>query len=285
MKQRTLSLLILMFAILVLGLHLGMKRQPDMDQVREFAEEFNRPTSWTGRTAPDFTLKLNDGTDFVLSEHVGKEIIILNFFATWCGPCKKEMPEFVRFYNDNQDNGVLLIGINADEKPNVVSAFVSEQGVSFPVGIDTEGIRRKYGVMSYPTTVFIGVDGKVQLYEIGSIMNADIAFGTLVKDNLALLDEGKGVQPEQYRADLNNEDFSRVTPFRDEDEPELKGRAKEISLNMYCPCGCDDLVAECSCKTSDDIKADLEKMEFSDDKTNDEVIRELNARYCNKEDE
>jgi thiol-disulfide isomerase/thioredoxin len=283
MKQRTVTLLILMFAVLVLGLHLGMKKQPDMDQVREMAKEFKRPRNWTGKTAPDFTLKMNGGEDFVLSEHVGKEIIILNFFATWCGPCKKEMPELVRFYNDNKDKKVVLVGINADEKPNVVSAFADEQGLTFPVGIDTGVIRKKYGVLSYPTTVLIGVDGKVQLYEIGSIMNADITFGTLVKDNLAALDAGKAVKPEQYKAQLKKEDLTGIALYDDDHEPELKGRAREISLNMYCPCGCDDLVAECSCKTSDDIKAELSKMKFDDGKSNDDIIRELNAKYCNKE--
>lgn len=118
-------------------------------------------TEWRGQIAPDFELKTNDGNTFRLSENIGKKIIVLNFFATWCGPCRAEMPELNRYFNDHKSDSFLLLGIDSEEQPDRVQDFIQELKLDFPTGIDTGPIQRSYGVSSFPTTVLIGVDGKV----------------------------------------------------------------------------------------------------------------------------
>ena len=176
-------ILILIFLAALVFLHLGMKRQPEKIKMEQFSDSVRTPQKWQGKIAPDFNLTLLDGERFRLSEHIGKKIIILNFFATWCGPCKEEMPELNRFSLANAGKPILLIGIDDNEKRSVVEEFIGKYGVTFPVGIDTSNeIQRSYGVRSFPTTVLIGLDGSIQLYELGAISNADIAFGNLIKE-------------------------------------------------------------------------------------------------------
>jgi len=285
MKQRTTALLIVMFAALVTGMHFDMKRTLDSDFIDEISSNITRNVSWTGKTAPDFELTLTDDTVFRLSDHIGKKVVIINFFATWCGPCKSEMPELVSYHKSLEGRDVVMLGIDADEKPQAVQGFIKEFEVDYPVGIDDEmsDVGEKYGVRGYPTTVVIGVDGRIQLYEVGPIMNADVALGGITDSQLALLEGGGGISFEDYTGDLRKEDFSEVTdgydPDIDDDEHELTGRAREISLNSYCLCGCDHLLAECGCKTADDMAEWLAEADM-EGKTDEEIIKEMNARFC-----
>jgi peroxiredoxin len=143
------------------------------------------------KAAPDFTLKLLDGSTFRLSDHLGKKVIILNFFATWCGPCKKEMPELTSFLEKHRDEPLIMIGIDGGESHRKVRSFVSEYGVTFPVGIDKGSIQESYGVRSFPTTVLIGADGTVGLFHMGPVRDAEGTFGPLLKKSLGLLGPGR----------------------------------------------------------------------------------------------
>ena len=157
------------------------------------------PKKLRDRYAPDFELELMDGTIYRMSEHVGSEVVILNFFATWCGPCKEEMPEFERFSNDNSDKPVRLIGVDANEKRNLVEPFIKEFGISFSVGIDyLYTLHGLYDVNYYPTTIIIGVDGKVWLYRVGSIADVDESFGSIIKENLDNLKQGKVISKKEF---------------------------------------------------------------------------------------
>lgn len=126
----------------------------------------------TGFLAPDFTLKALDGGDMQLSTLRGKPVI-LNFWATWCPPCRAEMPELEALWQRYKDDGLLLIGVDQGENAATVERFA--RGVvdtTFPLLLDTnQAVGRAYGVRALPTTVFIDAEGRIQDVRIGGPMN------------------------------------------------------------------------------------------------------------------
>lgn len=246
-----------------------------VDQIKDFIA---RGAAWQGRYPPDFRLDLLAGDEFQLSEHIGKEIVVLNFFATWCAPCRAEMPELERFRQAQRARPFLIIGIDVRESRATVQEFVSELKVTFPIALDGDGeVAASYQVGSFPTTVLIGVDGRVHLYETGAIFNADVAFSDHLDLQERLLEAGGGVSREEYMAGLSEQPEIGADP--PDEGPRLTGRALEIAQKMPCPCGCEQRVQECGCSTADKIKKRLNEMEL-EGRTDIEVIRELNREFC-----
>ena len=115
-----------------------------------------------GVAAPDFTGELMDGTSITLSELQGKPVII-NFWATWCGPCVKEMPAFERLKDDFGDK-IGIIAVNCGDDAETVKDFVEENGYTFPVVLDEEySISMLYPTNSIPYTVVLDAEGKVKI--------------------------------------------------------------------------------------------------------------------------
>ncbi|MCM1398320.1 MAG: TlpA family protein disulfide reductase [Clostridium sp.] len=120
-----------------------------------------------GDAAPDFTAEMTNGTTFVLSEQKGK-VILLNFWATWCGPCVKEMPAFEKL-NSEYGQEVVILAINCMEDKDTVNKFISDNEYTFPFAYDTEGeIERKYPSDGIPYTLVIGRDGFVKNIYLGA---------------------------------------------------------------------------------------------------------------------
>lgn len=114
-----------------------------------------------GQLAPDFEMQFADGSRARLSDWVGKPVV-LNFWATWCAPCREEMPEFVAAHERYQDDGLVIVGVNAQEAAGQAAKFIDEFGVKFPVVLDTRGdVQQLYSVRGLPTTVFIDREGRV----------------------------------------------------------------------------------------------------------------------------
>lgn len=123
-----------------------------------------------GQPAPDFTLQTPDGETIKLSDLRGKPVMI-NFWATWCGPCKIEMPLFIDAYNKNKDNLVIL-GVDVQEQPAQVKAFAEQMGLTFPLVIDPTGeVSTIYQVRGLPTTIFVNAEGVVEAAHRGAILN------------------------------------------------------------------------------------------------------------------
>lgn len=122
--------------------------------------------------APDFTVYDIDGNVVRLSDYVGKPIV-LNFWASWCGPCKSEMPEFEEKYKELKDEVQFLMVNMTDgsrETVDVASTFINEQGYTFPVLYDTDiNAAYLYSVYSLPTTFFIDEEGYIVAYAAGAI--------------------------------------------------------------------------------------------------------------------
>ncbi len=118
-----------------------------------------------GDTAPDFTLKTSDGKTVKLSDYRGKKVI-LNFWASWCGPCRAEIPDMAKFYEANKDKGIVILGVNltsAERTPGSVPQFLKDYNISYPVLMDETGEvgDRKYGVTAIPTTYILDSNGKI----------------------------------------------------------------------------------------------------------------------------
>ncbi|TGB04658.1 peroxiredoxin family protein [Halobacillus salinus] len=124
-----------------------------------------------GETAPDFTLETLSGQTVTLSELKGQKVF-LNFWATWCPPCKEEMPEMEKFQQEYGDEVTVLAingtageqGMERADKIENVKQFVQDGGFTFPVLLDMElsVTSEQYQVISIPTTYFIGTDGVIQ---------------------------------------------------------------------------------------------------------------------------
>jgi peroxiredoxin len=284
LKNRTVILLSFILLVIVIILHFSAKKQPASEEADNIFDFFKRPLQWQGRFAPDFEVKLLNGEKFKLSDNIGKKIIILNFFATWCGPCKEEIPELNRFYEKHKEEPFILIGINDDEREDKVRDFIKEYDVRFPIGIDKDSkIQKMYTVTGFPTTIFIGADGIVHIYEIGPIMNADIAFDAFYKAGMEIIKTEKGITKEAYLQKVKEQKDLKPVEIdeKEDDEYKLEGRAKTIAEKMYCPCGCSDILIDCSCKTAKDIKKKLKTDDLSK-RTDEEIIRDLNEEFCIK---
>lgn len=266
--------------------HVYAKKQPAGDESTIF-DSFSKPLQWQGRFAPDFEVAFLSGERFRLADNIGKKVIILNFFATWCGPCKEEMPELNNYYEKYKDESFILIGIDANEREDTVKDFLKEYNVTFPVGIDHDGrLQKLFTVRGLPTTVFIGADGTVNIYEIGPIRNADIAFEGFYKIGAEAIKTGKGIEKDTYLRNLQEQEKSKPLKTEDKDKKDkykLSDRAKGIAEKMDCPCGCSDKVIKCECKTAKDIKKRLESQDISG-KSDVDIIKELNKEFCVKDD-
>ena len=112
-----------------------------------------------GGPAPNFAFFLADGRGADLASLQGKPVV-LNFWATWCGPCRAEMPDLVALHEGNPD--VVVLEVNVREKLAAVEEFAAEFGMTMPIVLDREGeIQRAYGVRNMPTTVFVKADGAI----------------------------------------------------------------------------------------------------------------------------
>jgi len=120
--------------------------------------------------APDFTLESLDGQEVKLSDYQGQKVI-LNFWASWCPPCKAEMPHMQTFYEKNKDNGVTILAVNLtsqDHGMEQIGSFVQDYNLTFPIPLDQTGeIGDLYRTITIPTTYFIDEKGHIQDKVIG----------------------------------------------------------------------------------------------------------------------
>ena len=112
--------------------------------------------------APDFTLASNKDQNIKLSEQLGN-VVMINFWATWCGPCRKEMPELEKLYQRYQDAGFMMLGVNVETDRAAAEQFIAKNPVSFPILFDLESTASKaYDVKAMPTTVLVDRDGNIR---------------------------------------------------------------------------------------------------------------------------
>ena len=117
--------------------------------------------------APDFALKSNSGENLRLSEFQG-EVVMINFWASWCGPCRQEMPLLDELYTQYQPLGFTILGVNVEEDSSKARQMLKENPVNFPILFDTKSeVSKLYNVVAMPSTVLVDRDGRVRYLHQG----------------------------------------------------------------------------------------------------------------------
>lgn len=125
-------------------------------------------SSLQGQPAPDFSLDLLDGTRMELASHLSNDVVVLDFWATWCGPCRRALPIVAGITREYADQGVAFYAVNEQEDAEKIRKFLEDQKIDCKVALDTDGdVGSLYHVEGIPQTVVIGKDGAVAAVHVG----------------------------------------------------------------------------------------------------------------------
>lgn len=128
----------------------------------------NNHTVSESEKLPDFTLKTLAGNEVNLRQLEGQKVVVVNFWATWCGPCRNEIPDFNDVYSRYRDRGVEFLGISVDESPGtVVPDFIKKIPIAYPVLLGSPELTYRYGVRGLPTTYIIDRSGRIAKRIVG----------------------------------------------------------------------------------------------------------------------
>lgn len=145
----------------------GTKGKPDNNNLQQ--DTMPEVGLNVGQVAPDFQTLTDQGEPVSLSGLSGN-VILLNFWATWCGPCRIEMPEFQRQFEQYSEQGFVVLAINNGESLEDVIGFREKFSLTFLLAMDEQSaIQRQYGIMSYPSTLLIDRDGRIAARYFGPI--------------------------------------------------------------------------------------------------------------------
>jgi cytochrome c biogenesis protein CcmG/thiol:disulfide interchange protein DsbE len=137
------------------------------------SREGGRPKQ--GALVPGFSLSLLDGTEIALTDLRG-QAVVLNFWASWCAPCRREAPAMQRVWEAYRDRGVVFVGVTYHDAQGASQAFIKEYGITYPNGIDERGrISSAYGVTAVPETFIIDRDGRLAWSQIGEVQEETLA--------------------------------------------------------------------------------------------------------------
>lgn len=195
--------------------------------------------------APDFQLKDLAGKDLSLASAHGK-VILLNFWATWCGPCRAEIPSLIELQNRYKDR-LQIIGLADDDDQDVVKQVIESEGINFPVAMVTDKIRFDYGgVSALPTAFIINTDGRIVQKHVGLFNPA--LYETEVR---ALLDMPIAAKVETFvdTGEIFLKHADRATLLPGVNLAKLSSEQRLVALHKFnaeeCSCGCKLTLAQC----------------------------------------
>ena len=128
-----------------------------------------------GAARLDLTVKDMNGASVRLADYKG-QVIVLNFWATWCGPCQTEIPELVEAYSAYKDRGVIVLGVSIDDSAETLKAYAPTMKINYPVLLMQDDVDQAYGpIFGVPVTFFIGRDGTIARKHFGPVTKAQLA--------------------------------------------------------------------------------------------------------------
>ncbi len=179
MQRRWMDIVILVLGLVWIGLSMDRNGTTTAGRI---------PAPQAGFLAPTWELPAAEGGTVRLADWRG-QVVVVNFWASWCGPCRLEMPAFERVYQEYRDQGLVILAVHTtwQDSLQAMQTFVAEHGLTFPVGLDESGkVSRLYRISALPTTFFIGRDGVIQRVVIGG----PLAEATLRSEVERLLEGG-----------------------------------------------------------------------------------------------
>ncbi|GAA3410060.1 peroxiredoxin family protein [Paenibacillus hodogayensis] len=165
MKKSWIAIMILLGLVAYGGYDYVSKSSAKTEEAGNTGETSLEKGTEKGQLAPDFVLHDLQGREVRLSDFQGKTVLI-NFWATWCPPCRIEMPHMQKFYEDYHSKDIVIIGVNltpSEKTIDSVQAFVDEQRLTFPIVLDMEGsVTQTYRIAAYPTTYLLDSKGVIR---------------------------------------------------------------------------------------------------------------------------
>ena len=134
--------------------------------------------------APDFTLRTVGGPNMRLQEQRGR-VVLINFWATWCGPCRQEVPHLNRLFDKYRAAGFVILGVNVDDDPRNATELALKLGIKFPVLLDTDKtVSHLYDLITMPSTVLIDRDGRVRYLHKGYLSGYEDTYEKQIRELL-----------------------------------------------------------------------------------------------------
>jgi cytochrome c biogenesis protein CcmG/thiol:disulfide interchange protein DsbE len=196
--------------------------------------------------APDFKLNSLDGKPLTLAAFQGK-VVFLNFWATWCGPCRAEVPDFVALQERYKDH-LQIIGLDVDDDDTAeIQKYVKETGIDYPVAITPDDLRVQYGgIPALPTTFILDTEGRVVQKHVG--YTDPELYETEIRALLGLPIMAK-VETFEDKGEVFLKHADRATELPGVDLSKLSPEQKKIALHRFnadsCTCGCKYTLAQC----------------------------------------
>ena len=141
-------------------------RKPDFGRPED-GDEFGKTSKLVGSKAEDFSMKLLDGSDFVLSEQKGK-VVVLEFWATWCGPCIRSLPHMIVATNSFDPDKVVFVAVNEREASELVKDYIDQKQWRMTVGLDNGDVAKLFNVEAIPSTVIVDQKGEIAFVNVGA---------------------------------------------------------------------------------------------------------------------
>ncbi len=178
-KRKVLAFAILLILLAILLVEFSLKTDYSIDKQEDVAiTEQNKQENVSleiGRIAPDFILQDIYGKKITLSQFAGNKPVILNFWATWCPPCKEEMPLLQKYYELNRDK-IEILAVNMQEDPALVKDWIKNFGITYPILLDpAEKVKQLYNIYAKPTTFFIDKDGIMRAKKLGQLSEEELS--------------------------------------------------------------------------------------------------------------
>jgi thiol-disulfide isomerase/thioredoxin len=197
--------------------------------------------------APDFKLTGLDGKSVTLADSKGK-VILLNFWATWCGPCRAEIPDLVQLQNKYKDRLQILGLVVDDDDQDAIKAFVEKFGINYPVAAATDDIRMQYGgIPALPTSFVLDAEGRIVQKHEG--LRDPVLYETEIRALLSLPIGNVKVETFEDTGQIFLKNATRATELPGVNLSKLTPAQKTVALHKFnaetCTCGCQYTLAQC----------------------------------------